>query len=66
MDSEETPDGIMLQEMILKIKTIMGAIKKIVLFARVGIKSSLNASLAPSAKGCNKPQKPTTLGPFRR
>jgi hypothetical protein len=57
---------MILHEIILKTKTIMGAIKKIVAFARVGIKSSLNVSLAPSAKGCNKPQKPTTFGPFRR
>ena len=53
-----------LQEIMLKIKTIMGAIKKMVLLARVGINSSLKASLAPSAKGCNNPQNPTTLGPF--
>ena len=44
----------------------MGAAKKITAFARVGINNSLNISLAPSAKGCNKPQKPTTLGPLRR
>jgi hypothetical protein len=56
----------MLHEIILKIKTITGAIKKIVAFARVGINNSLKISLAPSAKGCSKPQNPTTLGPFRR
>ena len=60
------PEGIILQEIILKIKTIMGATKKIIALARVGIKTSLNVSLAPSASGCNKPQKPTTFGPFRR
>jgi len=41
-------------------------LKKIVLLARVGIKSSLNINLAPSARGCKRPQNPTTLGPFRR
>jgi hypothetical protein len=43
----------------------MGAIKKITAFALVGIKSSLNTNLAPSAKGCNNPQNPTTFGPLR-
>ena len=66
VDSNVSPEGIRLQEIILKIKTITGATKKIVVLARVGISSSLNKSLAPSAKGCNNPQKPTTLGPFRR
>jgi hypothetical protein len=56
----------MLHEIILKIKTIIGATKKIVALARVGINNSLNISFAPSAKGCNKPQNPTTFGPFRR
>ncbi len=61
-----SPEGIILQETILKVKTIMGAAKKITAFARVGTNNSLNISLAPSAKGCNKPQKPTTFGPLRR
>jgi hypothetical protein len=66
VDVRVKPEGIMLHETILKINTITGAIRKIVALARVGIRSSLNISLAPSAKGCNKPQKPTTFGPFRR
>ncbi len=59
------PDGITLQLIILKTNTIIGATKKIVAFARVGIKSSLNINLAPSANGCNSPQNPTTFGPLR-
>ena len=55
----------MLHETILKINTITGAIRKIVALARVGIRSSLNISLAPSAKGCNKPQKPTRYNHLR-
>jgi len=43
----------------------MGAIKKITALDLVGIKSSLNISFAPSAKGCNNPQNPTTFGPLR-
>lgn len=66
MDSTLIPEGIILQEIILKIKTITGATKKIVAFARVGINNSLNISFAPSAKGCNSPQNPTTFGPLRR
>jgi hypothetical protein len=59
------PAGIILQETILKTSTIIGAIKKIVLLALVGIKSSLNINLAPSANGCRRPQNPITLGPLR-
>lgn len=65
-DSKLTPEGIILQDIILKIKTITGATRKIVAFARVGINNSLNTSFAPSAKGCNSPQNPTTFGPLRR
>jgi hypothetical protein len=61
-----SPAGIKLHETILNVKTIIGAIKKIIAFALVGTNNSLNISLAPSAKGCNNPQKPTTLGPLRR
>ncbi len=35
-------------------------------FALRGIIGSLKINFKPSAKGCNKPKKPTTLGPFRR
>jgi hypothetical protein len=57
---------MILHEIILKIKTMRGALKNIIAFARVGINNSLKISFAPSAKGCNNPQKPTTFGPFRR
>jgi len=30
----------------------------------IGIISSFITNFKPSAKGCKKPQKPTTLGPF--
>jgi len=36
------------------------------LFAWYGIINSLINAFNPSAKGCNKPQKPTTFGPLRR
>ncbi len=58
--------GITLQLTILRIRTIKGASKKIVLLARVGTKSSLTSNFAPSATGCNRPQNPTTFGPFLR
>ena len=62
--SKDKPDGITLQLIILKTNTIIGATKKIIAFARVGINNSLKTNFAPSANGCNKPQNPTTFGPF--
>jgi hypothetical protein len=61
-----TPAGITLHEIRLKTSTKTGATKKILLFALVGINSSLKINFAPSANGCRRPQKPTTLGPLRR
>ncbi len=65
LDCVVKPEGITLQLRILKIKIMIGAIKKIIAFDLVGIKSSLNINFAPSARGCNNPQNPTTFGPFR-
>ena len=41
----------------------MGAKIKITLLALLGIIVSLINSFKPSAKGCNTPKIPTTLGP---
>jgi hypothetical protein len=41
----------------------MGAKTKLKVFAFVGITVSFNNSFKPSARGCNKPQKPTKFGP---
>ena len=49
----------------LKNNVIPGAITNKNLFALFGIITSLITNLKPSAKGCKKPHKPTTFGPFR-
>ena len=43
-----------------------GAIKKTTVLDLLGITISLHNSFSPSAKGCKRPNKPTTLGPRRR
>ena len=43
-----------------------GAITKVVLLELLGVIASLTNNLKPSAKGCNKPNAPITLGPLRR
>jgi len=43
----------------------MGAIMKEKVFAFVGITVSFINNFKPSAKGCNKPQNPTNVGPCR-
>lgn len=48
----------------LKVKTSEGANKKILIFALVGNVVSFTNSFKPSARGCNKPIKPTTFGPL--
>jgi hypothetical protein len=57
--------GITHQPSRLKSSVKTGAKTKLKVLALVGITVSLSNSFNPSAKGCNKPQKPTTLGPFR-
>lgn len=47
-------------------KVIMGANIKITKFALDGNIVSLTKSFKPSARGCNKPNNPTTFGPFLR
>lgn len=49
----------------LKKKVKIGAKIKLKVFAFVGITDSFKSSFRPSANGCNKPKKPTTLGPSR-
>jgi len=44
----------------------MGAKINSKLFELAGIKISFENNFKPSASGCNKPQKPTILGPRRR
>ena len=46
------------------IKPITGASRYIILLACVGRIVSLANNFIPSAKGCNNPKTPTTLGPF--
>jgi hypothetical protein len=49
----------------LKINVYVGAIKKIIVFVFVGKINSFDKSLIASAIGCNKPYKPTKVGPTR-
>ena len=49
---------------ILKVKARTGAKKYKNKLTWFGMTISLENSLIPSARGCNKPYTPTTLGPF--
>ena len=42
----------------------MGAIKKTIILELLGRMVSFTNSFSPSAKGCSKPKKPITFGPF--
>jgi hypothetical protein len=46
-------------------KVNIGAKIKLKVFAFVGITASFSNNFKPSAKGCNKPKKPTAFGPNR-
>jgi len=59
-------NGITAQPIKLKIKVNKGAKIKIYKFELLGKMVSLTNSFKPSAKGCNKPKNPITLGPRRR
>jgi len=50
----------------LNINVITGAIIKINKLALLGKIGSFIINFKPSAKGCNNPNNPTTLGPFLR
>ena len=58
--------GITIQPAKPNTNVNIGAPKKIILFALRGTIISFNTAFNPSANGCNKPQIPTTFGPFRR
>jgi hypothetical protein len=57
--------GITAQPVKLRKRVKTGANIKLNVFAFVGITLSFKRSLSPSARGCRRPKKPTTLGPFR-
>jgi hypothetical protein len=54
-----TEKGITDQPKRLNIRVKTGAKTKLKVLAFVGITVSLSRSFKPSARGCNKPQKPT-------
>ena len=56
-------NGIKDQPKRLKNSVKIGATRKLKVFELVGITVSLSRSLRPSARGCNKPNNPTLLGP---
>jgi hypothetical protein len=56
--------GITAQAAIERENATIGAIIKTNLLETDGKIDSLENSLIPSAKGCNRPQIPTTFGPF--
>ena len=58
------PMGITDRLIKLNIKVNNGAKIKSIIFDRLGITISLIINFKPSANGCKRPQKPTTLGPF--
>lgn len=58
--------GITAHPIKLKVKVRMGAAMNMAKLAPLGKTVSFNKSFKPSAKGCNKPEKPTTFGPLRR
>jgi hypothetical protein len=64
--TEPSLNGNTHQDAKAKKKVIMGAKIKIIKLALEGKTVSLMNSFKPSARGCSKPNTPTTLGPFRR
>src|SRR3546814_722653 len=58
-------NGITAQAIRLRRKVSIGAARKITLFAPDGRMVSLASSFTPSAKGCSRPNGPTTFGPLR-
>lgn len=60
------PKGTTAQPNTLKTNVKYGLNTKSRALARFGIIISLIINFKPSAKGCSKPQGPTTLGPKRR
>jgi len=54
-----------LNQISLKKRVKIGEITKAKVFALVGITVSFINNFKPSAKGCNRPQKPTKVGPCR-
>jgi hypothetical protein len=60
------PKGMTAHPINAKNKVSTGANIKRTVFALLGTMNSLVTSFNPSAIGCNKPQIPTTFGPFRR
>ena len=59
------PNGITAQVTKAGTTTKTGAIKKTTLSAALGMRSSFKASFTPSARLCNSPKGPLTLGPMR-
>ena len=57
--------GITAQASIASMKVSIGANRNSTLFAPVGTMVSLSSIFSASAKGCSKPNGPTTLGPRR-
>lgn len=58
-------NGIIDQPIKLKKNVKIGAKIKLKVLELVGITDSFNNNFKPSANGCNKPKKPTELGPYR-
>jgi hypothetical protein len=56
--------GITAQFSRLSIKVIIGANTNTGILTLRGTMTSLITNFKPSAIGCSRPQKPTTLGPF--
>ncbi len=63
--TQPSSNGITAHATSASTKVIIGEIRKTIGFAPDGITVSLRNSLIPSAKGCNRPSGPTTLGPLR-
>jgi hypothetical protein len=58
-------NGMIDQPTKLRKKVKMGAKIKLKVLELDGITDSFNSNFKPSAAGCNKPKKPTELGPNR-
>src|SRR5215469_14917459 len=57
--------GMTAQATRASVKVTSGATTNTTELAPLGTMVSLTSSLTPSAKGCNRPKGPTTLGPLR-
>ena len=63
--TQPSSNGTTAQAISAVMKVIIGAIRNSTVLALDGMIVSFSSSFRPSAKGCSRPNGPTTLGPRR-